>query len=101
MERNVNENNTTAAEALNPMKTKSQDQTLLAKSSQRASRAFNLLHVTNMSNALRGMALRLACHPCGRIALHVIVALKTGHYLWHWHGIARELTRQHNTTFLT
>jgi hypothetical protein len=37
------------------------------------------------------LELKLVASGYGRIALHVLVAVKTGHYLWHFHGIAREL----------
>jgi len=35
--------------------------------------------------------IKLATSWQGRIALHLLVALKAGHYLWHWQGIVREL----------
>ena len=41
----------------------------------------------------RTAQLRLVTSRLGRITLHLLVALQTGHYLWHWRGIVRELAR--------
>jgi len=39
------------------------------------------------------LPLKLATSPWGRVVLHVLVAVKTGRYVWHLHGIAREFAR--------
>jgi hypothetical protein len=39
----------------------------------------------------RTIALKLAGHGLGRVALHLLLALRTGRYHWHIHGIMREL----------
>lgn len=44
-----------------------------------------------LSRISRALKLKLVASGYGRIALHVLVAAKTGHYLWHFQGIAREL----------
>jgi len=41
----------------------------------------------------RGLQLKLAGSSAGRIVLHLVLALATCHFTWHFHGIARELTR--------
>lgn len=41
----------------------------------------------------RTRQMKLATSWTGRIALHLLVALKAGHYRWHWQGIVRELAR--------
>ena len=41
----------------------------------------------------RGFQLKLASSSAGRIALHLTLAVVTCHFAWHFHGIARELTR--------
>src|ERR1043166_2831408 len=35
---------------------------------------------------------RLVVSSRGRIVLHLVAALRTGHWLWHWQGIIRELS---------
>ena len=47
-----------------------------------------------VTHIARGLQLQLVASGWGRITLHLLVALKTGHYLWHLQGIAREFTRQ-------
>ena len=41
----------------------------------------------------RGFQLKLASSGAGRIVLHLVLAVATYHFAWHFHGIARELTR--------
>jgi hypothetical protein len=47
-----------------------------------------------MSGHFQRMHLKMAESSCGRIALHLVLALRTSHYTWHLHGIARELMRR-------
>ena len=44
-----------------------------------------------LSRLSGAVQLKFVASGYGRIALHVLVAVKTGHYLWHFQGIAREL----------
>jgi hypothetical protein len=44
-----------------------------------------------LNRVSRALKLKLVASGCGRIGLHLLVAAKTGHYLWHFQGIAREL----------
>jgi len=44
-----------------------------------------------LSRVSRALKLKLVATGYGRIGLHVLVAARTGHYLWHFQGIAREL----------
>lgn len=46
------------------------------------------------SRFARAVQLKLVASAYGRIVLHALVALKTGHYVWHFQGIAREFVRQ-------
>jgi hypothetical protein len=41
----------------------------------------------------RGLQLKLAGSSAGRIVLHLVLAVATWHFAWHFQGIARELTR--------
>ena len=41
----------------------------------------------------RGFQLKLAGSSAGRILLHLALAVVTCRFTWHFHGIARELTR--------
>ena len=67
---------------------------------QQGRAAADFQHLAHLPNALkvikksnRYVQLKLGDNGVGRIALHLIPALKTSHYAWHLHGIARELTR--------
>jgi hypothetical protein len=63
--------------------------------SKQARRAFGLAKPwSDFLASLRNvLALKLAASRLGRIALHLLLAFETGHYLWHWRGIARELAQ--------
>jgi hypothetical protein len=50
-------------------------------------------HGLRFGKLTRTLQIKLVASRGGRIALHLLVALKTGHLLWHWHGIVRELAR--------
>ena len=41
----------------------------------------------------RNSQLKLASSRAGRIVLHLVLALGTCHFTWHFNGIVRELTR--------
>ena len=41
----------------------------------------------------RALQLKLAGSSAGRIVLHLVLAVATCHFAWHFQGIARELTR--------
>ena len=41
----------------------------------------------------RALQLRLAGTSAGRIVLHLVLALATCHFAWHFQGVARELAR--------
>jgi len=41
----------------------------------------------------RGLELKLAGSSAGRILLHLVLAVATCHFAWHFQGITRELTR--------
>ena len=41
----------------------------------------------------RCFQLKLAGSSTGRIMLHLVLAVATCHFAWHFHGIAREFTR--------
>jgi hypothetical protein len=44
-----------------------------------------------LSRVSCALKLKLVASGYGRIGLHLLAAVKTGHYLWHFQGIAREL----------
>jgi len=41
----------------------------------------------------RTLPLKFAEDGLGRVALHLVLAVRTGRYLWHMHGILREFGR--------
>ena len=38
----------------------------------------------------RTLPMKVAEDGLGRVALHLVLAVRTGRYLWHMHGILRE-----------
>ena len=46
-----------------------------------------------LEDCKRILQLKLAGSRAGRIVLHLILALATCHFTWHFNGIVRELTR--------
>jgi hypothetical protein len=48
---------------------------------------------TRLQDLKRGLQLKLAGSGAGRIVLHLILAVVTCHFAWHYQGIVRELAR--------
>jgi hypothetical protein len=48
---------------------------------------------TRLQEFKRGLELQLACSSAGRIVLHLVLAVATCHFAWHYQGIVRELAR--------
>lgn len=46
-----------------------------------------------LQDCKRQLQLKLAATSAGRILLHLVLAVATCHFAWHYHGIVRELTR--------
>ena len=42
-------------------------------------------------DGIRRFQLKMANRAFGRVALHIFLGFKTGHYAWHWRGVWREL----------
>jgi hypothetical protein len=49
--------------------------------------------VSQLQDFKRGLELKLAGSSAGRITLHLLSAVATCHFAWHFQGIARELIR--------
>jgi len=48
---------------------------------------------TRLQDFKRGLQLKLAGSGAGRIVLHLVLAVATCHFAWHYQGIVRELAR--------
>lgn len=48
---------------------------------------------SRLQRGKRGLQLKLAGSSAGRIVLHLVLAIVTCHFAWHYQGIVRELTR--------
>ena len=48
---------------------------------------------TQLQDFKRGLQLKLAGSGAGRIVLHLVLAVATCHFAWHYQGIVRELAR--------
>jgi hypothetical protein len=48
---------------------------------------------TRLQEFQRGLQLKLAGSGAGRIVLHLVLAVVTCHFAWHYQGIVRELAR--------
>src|SRR5258708_31182394 len=77
------------ARQFNPMKTTTEISTK-PKTARSDCPAYLLARLQAIGTFSRTLPLKLAEDGLGRVALHLFLAIRTGRYLWHTHGILRE-----------